>query len=193
MCSIVKSDPCKTLTSSSVISAHRQIRLYIILLFIFIGALPVQGLFAQSNTDEFKLVKGYQLPDTAVNFSALSESSSNADSALKVLNYLGKPFSGISFERYKDKSLSRVQTYKDGLLNGPSYVWYPDGNPQMAVNYRRGRLSGRFLGWYIHGGILYDMVLNSRGYAGDYIEDGRASDSGQDDEVEGDATTNDKE
>lgn len=161
----------------------------LLLLLLAYAFSPV--LFAQAKSEEFMLVKSYKLPATAIAFSELK--TGPGDTALKPMLYKGEPFNGTTFERYKNKALSRVQSYKNGILDGPSYVWYPDGSPQMYVNYRQGLLSGRFLGWYMHGGILYDMVINAQGYAGDYIEDGRSGEASGDEEGEGDAQVNEKE
>lgn len=185
--------PTATRVSGLLLAARSRIRLLAVLLFIFAGVLHGPALFAQANSEEFILVKSYKLPESAVPFSYLKEVNNAADLAVKPMQYQGELFSGLSYELYKNKALSRVQTYKAGILDGPSYVWYPDGNPQMYVNYRHGALSGRFMGWYMHGGILYDMVINSGGYAGDYIEDERSADSGTEDEADGDAVTSDKE
>ena len=105
--------------------------------------------------------------------------------------YRGEPFSGLAYESYPNRKLARVQSFKAGLADGPNYVWYPGGEPQMYVNYKAGRLNGRFLGWYMHGGIIYDMVINDNGYAGDYIDqDGQGYDAGVED-TEREGTDND--
>ncbi len=134
----------------------------ILLLFIFSALFGL--LSAQSNRDEYEVLRHYELPDSAVSISDLSL----AEGA-----YLldGLPFTGLAFERYTNQKLLRVISLRDGIQHGPMYLWYPDGKPQMSTNYRHGRLHGRFLGWYMTGGIIYDMVINHGAYAGDFIED----------------------
>ena len=181
-------------TFAAVPGAATRTRVLILFNLLICLFIAVSGLNAQAKSEEYQLVKAYSLPDTAIAWSELSETKPQPGAASSLMSYRGALFSGISYERYKNKSLSRVQTYKNGILDGPSYVWYPDGAPQMYVNYKQGALSGRFMGWYMHGGILYDMVINSAGYAGDYIEDGRSADTaGGDEDGEGDAQVNDKE
>ncbi|HNX38274.1 MAG TPA: hypothetical protein PKI15_07950 [Candidatus Cloacimonadota bacterium] len=171
----------------------------ILLLLLAVSALAAcSGLKAQPNNDDFDLVKGYQLPETAVPLSdvqevvVLPQGATQADmrDAPRYMKYENKLFTGTTYERYDNGKLARVQNFKDGILDGPSYVWYPNGVPQMYVNYRHGQLNGRFLGWYMHGGILYDMVINNSGYAGDFIDDDRSMDSGETEEGEGDARVN---
>lgn len=143
-------------------------------------------LFAQTNPDEYTVVKYYELPPSAVPFNALTQTE---DIWLRD----GKPFSGIAFERFDNKRLQRVFNLFQGKQQGPSYLWYPTGAPLMSANYRLGALQGRFLGWYQNGGVIYDMVLNHGAYTGDYIDDDRAQAQTEDTEGEGDAATSDKE
>lgn len=153
-----------------------------LLLFIFSAALGI--LAGQSNRDEFNLLKQYNLPESAIEFGRLEQTGETY--------YLDtKPFSGLAFEHYPNTRLLRVLSLKDGLQHGPMYLWYPDGTPQMSANYRAGRLFGRFLGWYANGGIIYDMVINNGGYAGDYIEDDGARSSEESADSEGETTDND--
>ena len=142
------------------------------------------GLLSAQIVEDYQLLKSYTLPDTAV---AASETVEQAGMRL----YRGLPFSGITYELYANQRLSRIITWKNGVQDGPSYVWYPGGEPQMSVNYRRGKIHGRFLGWYMHGGILYDMVINDKGYAGDNISDDGSREAGGDVEDEREGSDND--
>jgi antitoxin component YwqK of YwqJK toxin-antitoxin module len=135
------------------------------LVFIFGAMLGI--LFAQSNREEYDLVKNYSLPKQAVPVKELAQADS-------VWLRGSQPFTGFAFDRYNNGQLARIFACKDGLQEGLMYLWYPDGSPQMSANYRLGRLHGRFLGWYLNGGVIYDMVINHSGYAGDYIEDNGA-------------------
>lgn len=154
------------------------------LLFFFIAATLFQGLYAQSNADEFAALKRYKLPSSATPIEELVEKESS-------FSLRGQPFSGIAFERYENGQLLRVIHLHKGLQNGPLYLWYPNGTPQMSANYRMGRLRGRFLGWYANGGIIYDMMIGARGYSGDLLDDD--SRRGDDDrgDIEGEGTDND--
>ena len=142
------------------------------------------GLLSAQIVEDYQFLKAYTLPDTAI---AFSETVEQGDLRL----YQGLPFSGVTFERYANRRLSRIQSWKNGILDGPSYVWYQGGEPQMSVNYRRGKINGRFLGWYMHGGVLYDMIINDKGYAGDNISDDGSREAGGDTEDEQEGTDND--
>jgi antitoxin component YwqK of YwqJK toxin-antitoxin module len=146
-----------------------------------LGLLP-----AQSNRDEFNLLKQYELPSHAVELGQLRLEEG--------VHYQGsEPFSGIAYEAYPNRQLLRVVNLSAGLQHGPMYIWYPDGTPQMSANYRQGRLHGRFLGWYANGGIIYDMVINSGGYAGDFIEDDRAQAAEDTGDAEREGSTSDSQ
>jgi len=134
-----------------------------LMLFFFIAVSASQGLYAQSNSEEFMALKRYQLPSTAIPVQDLVEEDD-------FYSLQGQPFSGIAYERYDNGQLLRVVHIHKGLQHGPMYLWYPNSNPQMSANYRLGRLQGRFLGWYAHGGVIYDMMIGTNGYSGDLIE-----------------------
>ncbi|MBP7205044.1 MAG: hypothetical protein KBA54_00850 [Candidatus Cloacimonetes bacterium] len=138
-------------------------------------------LAAQSNTDEFDLMKTFVLPKTAVPISELVQEGD-------MWSLDGLPFSGIAFERFENGNLARVISLFRGLQQGPMYLWYPDGAPQMSAIYRLGKLNGRFLGWYRNGRIIYDMAINQSGYAGDYF--GREGDEASEDSDEREGDTN---
>lgn len=168
---------------TQAIPVERNMKAMLLPLFIFTVLLAWLPLKAQSG-EEYQYLTKYSLPDTAV---ALSETQLVAGQRI----YRGEPFSGLAYERYPNRKLARVQSFKAGLADGQNYVWYPGGEPQMYVNYKAGRLNGRFLGWYMHGGIIYDMVINDNGYAGDYIDqDGQGYDAGVED-TEREGTDND--
>lgn len=164
----------------------RSLWLGLLLVFVFTA---VSGLlFAQSNREEYELVKNYILPAHAEQASELTQEG-------EVWLKDGKPFTGIAIDRFTDGRLARMLTLRKGLQHGNTYLWYPDGSPQMSATYRKGQLQGRFLGWYQSGGIIYDMVINRNGYAGDYIEDdgSRAVDDSSDSEPEGNENDFEKE
>ncbi len=144
------------------------------------------GLSAQTGSEEFELVKSYVQPKSAVPIAELS-----LEDELYLQN--GEPFTGVAYELFASRRLSRVLNLFEGRQQGPTYVWYPDGAPLMSAQYNQGRLQGRFLGWYQHGGVIYDMVINSAGYAGDFIGDDRAQASDQDSETDQDADNDAKE
>lgn len=164
--------------ASRNLSASLKALSLMLLLLLGLSLLPAQML------EDYQLLKSYTLPDTAI---ALSETVEQGDLRL----YQGSAFSGLTYERYANRRLSRIQSWKNGILDGPSYVWYQGGEPQMSVNYRRGKINGRFLGWYMHGGILYDMIINDKGYAGDNVTDDGSRDAGGDTEDEQEGTDND--
>ncbi|MBW6513161.1 MAG: hypothetical protein K0B87_00175 [Candidatus Syntrophosphaera sp.] len=152
------------------------------LIFSLIFVARIGLLAAQSNQAEYDLVKTFKLPQAAVPLSELNQKE-------EVYMKDGTPFTGIAYERFENKRLARLLSLYKGLQHGPMYLWYPDGSPQMSANYRQGRLNGRFLGWYRHGGVIYDMVINQTGYAGDYVSDDetRRLTEGADSEGDGDA------
>ncbi len=152
-----------------------------LLALVFVFSAFAGVLSAQNRSEEYLLVKNYALPEIAVPADSLEQEE-------EMWTRDGLPFSGLAFETFNNGRLSRVMTLMNGLQDGPTYLWYPTGAPQMYANYRAGRLHGRFLGWYMHGGVIYDMVINDSGYAGDYIEDdgSRAQDSGGDSEPDAD-------
>ena len=154
------------------------------LLFFFIAAIASQGLFAQSNAEEFAALKHYKLPPTAIPIQDLVEKDSS-------FSLKGQPFSGIAYERYENLQFLRVIHIHQGLQHGPLYLWYPNGNPQMSANYRMGRLHGRFLGWYANGGIIYDMMIGTNGYNGDMLEDDSQRGDDETDDTEREGTDND--
>jgi hypothetical protein len=121
-------------------------------------------LSAQSNQEEYNLLKSFSLPKVAVPVSDLQLVN-------EVYQKDGNPFTGIAFEKFASGRLSRVISIFRGVLQGPEYLWYMDGAPQMSANYSKGRLQGRFLGWYRNGGIIYDMAINNGAWGGDYITD----------------------
>lgn len=148
---------------------HINIHLPLLLTLAFFSVMGV--LAAQSSTDEYELVKTFVLTKIAMPISEITLEN-------EVWLMDGTPFTGIAYERFENGNLSRVISLLRGLQQGPMYLWYPDGAPQMSANYRQGRLNGRFLGWYRHGGVIYDMVINQGGFAGDYLscEDSQESD-----------------
>jgi antitoxin component YwqK of YwqJK toxin-antitoxin module len=160
------------------IPAARTALARLVLVLLFASLLGALG--AQTNKEEYGLLKSYILPEKAMPASELQVVS---DTYLKD----NEPFSGIAFERFENGRLSRVVSLFRGKQHGPMYLWYPDGAPQMSANYRNGKLHGRFLGWYRNGGIIYDMAINQDGYAGDYLDTDEAllDDAGP--ENEGDA------
>ncbi len=138
------------------------------------------ALNAQANKEEYELLKNFALPKAAISASEIVQQDG-------IWFKDGKPFTGIAFDRFESGQLSRVFSLLRGTQNGPMYLWYPDGAPQMSANYRQGRLDGRFLGWYHHGSVIYDMVINASGYAGDYIERDGGADADDYFEREGDS------
>lgn len=154
----------------------------LILLLLTLGLVSILGLLsAQSNSEEYELVRTFALPKAAV---PVSELTLEDDIWFRDDNI----FSGIAFERFDSGRLARVLSLYRGKQQGPMYVWYPDGAPQVSANYRQGRLSGRYLGWYRNGGVIYDMAINQSGYVGDYISREDAPDS--EDILEGEGDSN---
>lgn len=152
------------------------------ILLICLFSMAIGLLAAQSNNDEYRMMQDFSLPKSAIPFSELS---------LEDELYLkdGQPFTGITYERFEEGKLSRVAGFLKGKQDGPMYLWYPDGSPQMSANYRQGRLNGRFFGWYRNGNVIYDLVINEGGFAGDYVsdEDSRRLETELEVEGEGDA------
>jgi len=157
---------------------HINIHFPLLLTLVFLSVMGM--LAAQGSTDEYELVKTFVLPKIAV---PIGEITLENEVWLKD----GTPFTGIAYERFENGNLSRVMSLLRGLQQGPMYLWYPDGAPQMSANYRQGRLNGRFLGWYRHGGVIYDMVINQGGFAGDYLSREDSQESDDFFEPEGDA------
>lgn len=139
-------------------------KLFRILLPALMLGLSVTFLVAQTGGDEAAILRHYQMPNSALALSHLTEIDS-------VACYEGSPYSGIAYERYPNLRLSRVIHYRDGHKHGLFYVWYPDGTPQLSASYRRNRLNGRFVGWYPNGAVIYDIILNQGSFASDYIYD----------------------
>lgn len=156
-----------------------------ILLFLFLF-LTVSLVYAQNVSEEYLAVKNWVLPKGAVAFAEIK-----VEQGLAL--YQGKAFSGIAFERFDTKQLSRVVFYQNGVQEGLTLLWYPDGSPQMSAVYRAGALNGRFQGWYHNGSVIYDMMINNGAYAGDNLADSdesRAEAGSEDTEREG--SDNDK-
>lgn len=187
MCAFRDADKRGIRDSARIKSSRRGgIRRLSALVFVF--SLLSGALAAQSNLEEYELVRSFVLPDSAVSFSLLDQQGEQWFRD-------GQPFSGIAFERFENGRLARLMQLRNGLQEGRSYLWYPDGAPQMSASYRAGRLNGRFLGWYRHGGVIYDMVINQSGYAGDYIEDdgSRSAEESGDADQEGDTQDSGRE
>lgn len=165
--------------------SDKVIKKYIALLAFFVFSIVPLCLFASTFSEDYKALISWQLPDNAVEVSALKEIDS--------LWYLdGKLFSGWLYERYPDGQLLRAAKYHRGLAQGQSLMWYPDGAPQMSANYHAGALHGRFLGWYPNGGVIYDLYINRGTFAGDNLfemEDPRGA--AEDDNNEGEGRDND--
>jgi antitoxin component YwqK of YwqJK toxin-antitoxin module len=150
-------------------------------LLLTLALFSVMGMLAaQGSTDEYELVNTFVLPKIAVPIGEITQEN-------EVWLKDGTLFTGIAYERFENGNLSRVVSLLRGLQQGPMYLWYPDGTPQMSANYRQGRLNGRFLGWYRHGGVIYDMVINQCGFAGDYLSREDSQESDDFFEPEGDA------
>jgi len=133
-----------------------------LLVVLFVFTLLNSILIAQAKSEEYLMVKAWQLPSSAV---ARDELQLSGD----VLYQDGKPFDGWTYELYPDGALLRASSYKNGLQHGRSMLWYPDGAPQMSASYRDSALHGRFLGWYQDGGLIYDMYINRGTYAADNL------------------------
>ena len=122
------------------------------LVFIFIAVMSISTLAAQSLSDEYLSLKSYQLPADAVSIKQLQLSDS-------LYTLEGQLFSGVAYDRYKDKELKSVIHLYQGRLHGPKYMWYQGNKPAMNANYYLGRLRGRLMGWYVNGNLLYDMMI----------------------------------
>ncbi|MGC9361819.1 MAG: toxin-antitoxin system YwqK family antitoxin [Candidatus Syntrophosphaera sp.] len=153
-----------------------------VILLICLFSMAIGLLTAQSNNDEYRLMQDFSLHKSAIPFSELS-----LEDELFLKD--GQPFTGMSYELFEEGKLSRVASFLKGKQDGPMYLWYPDGSPQMSANYRQGRLNGRFFGWYRNGNVIYDLVINEGGFAGDYVsdDDSRRLETELEAEGEGDA------
>jgi hypothetical protein len=73
------------------------------------------------------------------------------------------------------------ESFKAGLADGPNYVCIRRRTADVCKLQSR-QAKRTIFGWYMHGGIIYDMVINDNGYAGDYIDqDGQGYDAGVED------------
>lgn len=156
-----------------------------ILLFLFLF-LSLSRAFAQNRSEEYLAVKNWVLPKEAVSMADIKVEKG-------IAQYQDKAFSGIAFERFDAKQLSRVVFYQNGVQEGLTLLWYPDGSPQMSAVYKAGALNGRFQGWYHNGSVIYDMMINNGAYAGDNLaegDDSRAEAGVEDSDREG--SDNDK-
>jgi antitoxin component YwqK of YwqJK toxin-antitoxin module len=139
-----------------------QAFVYLIPLLLF--SMLFSDLYAQAQTEDYMMVKNWQLPEEAVAKSEMQETN-------KVLLFNGAPFTGWAYELYPEGDLLMASEYKNGLQDGLSLLWYPEGIPQMSATYRNGALHGRFLGWYLNGKVIYDMYINRGTYASDNLTD----------------------
>ncbi len=156
-----------------------------ILLFLFLF-LTLSQAYAQNKSEEYLAVKNWVLPNEAISMKDIKVEDG-------IAQYKGKAFTGIAFERFDAKQLSRAVAYQNGIQEGLMLLWYPDGSPQMSAVYRGGALNGRFQGWYHNGNVIYDMMINNGTYAGDNLAEGDDSrgEAGQED-TEREGSDNDK-
>ncbi len=157
-------------------------RIALSMLLICLFGMGIGLLAAQGNGEEYWMMQDFALPKAAVAFNELSQEG-------EIYLKDGYPFTGITYECFEDGKLSRVASFLKGKQHGPMYLWYPDGSPQMSASYRQGRLNGRFFGWYRNGNVIYDLVINEEGFAGDYVsdDDSRRLEAELEAEGEGDA------
>lgn len=161
---------------------HAFLRLLLLVLLLTIGS----GFLVAAQSEEYLAVQRYALPKDAVAFSSLTKVGES-------YTYQGEAFSGIAFERFPNGKLQRAVSYLNGKQDGLMQLWYPDGAPQMCASYKNGVLHGRFLGWYQTGGVIYDMVINRGGYAGDSVMEDDDSRQMDDTEIyEGEGRDNDQ-
>ncbi|MCK9557212.1 MAG: hypothetical protein PHQ78_03140 [Candidatus Cloacimonetes bacterium] len=137
--------------------------MYSRLIFILFFTILIVNISAEVQTEDYLMVKNWDLPEDAVLLSELHTQDN-------LLYQNDVPFSGWTYELYPEGSLQRAVEYKTGLQNGLNLLWYPDGSPQMSANYRNGVLHGRFVGWYLNGKVIYDMFINRGTYASDNLE-----------------------
>ncbi len=94
----------------------------------------------------------YELPDEAIKTETL-----NMIDGRVFLN--ANPFTGISYERYKNDKLKSVVSYKKGMLNGPTFEWYESGEKLLSANYKLGKLNGNYSAWYENGVYIYNLMF----------------------------------
>ena len=61
------------------------------------------------------------------------------------------PYTGKSFELYKDGQKQNESNYKDGKEDGLYLGWYESGQKSSEANYKDGKLDGLTTGWYENG------------------------------------------
>ena len=61
------------------------------------------------------------------------------------------PYTGKSFELYKDGQKQNESNYKDGKEEGLKIMWYPNGQKRAEGNFKDGWEDGRWLEWHENG------------------------------------------
>ena len=122
--------------------------------------------------------------------------------------YQDSLFTGITFEKFENGKLKKIDKYKKGLKDGFFFswyendqirqefyylegnkhgickTWYKNGQKQMQGNFAYGHLNGEFKGWDESGFLLFDL---------NYTDDTRREASDIEEEIDGDAKDNAKE
>jgi antitoxin component YwqK of YwqJK toxin-antitoxin module len=156
--------------------------MYMITFFVF--TIAMSFLHARSQSEDYMMVKNWNLPEAAVLMQDLQLKD-------KVLYRENEAFTGWAYELYPEGELLRASEYRKGQQHGQSLLWYPDGSPQMSAFYRNGALHGRFLGWYQNGFVIYDMFINRGTYASDNLADSDERRAEEAEETEKEGNTDD--
>jgi antitoxin component YwqK of YwqJK toxin-antitoxin module len=68
-------------------------------------------------------------------------------------SYVGKPFTGVVYERGSGYHLLMFTTVYKGLRHGPDIQWYASGNRFIERHYYYGRATGVHKAWFENGRI----------------------------------------
>lgn len=68
-----------------------------------------------------------------------------------IVNYKGKPFSGVGIKAYPNGQVAEEITYQNGKRNGRLERWFENGDLSFEAFYENNRLNGKLRSWWING------------------------------------------
>ena len=88
--------------------------------------------------------------------------------------YLGKPYTGMTFDLYPDGVLRCETTWESGLLHGLARRWYSNGQLKHEYELADDVLNGKFTEWYpagqkrregigAHGRVIRESIWDESG------------------------------
>lgn len=86
--------------------------------------------------------------------------------------YHSKPFTGVSFEMYDEKTLKEEYQLKDGQREGFYRRYHKNGKLEKEGNYQSGIQVGLWKGYYENGQLAEEMIMET-GSGKEYFESGQ--------------------